>query len=61
MYVIFGIVHFAEGPVGILTNGAFGMLFGRIYSRSGRNLWPTILGHGLINTVRFALLYPGAA
>jgi membrane protease YdiL (CAAX protease family) len=59
--IIFGVVHFAEGPVGILSNGAFGVLFGWIYVRSGRNLWITIIGHGLINTLRFTLLYVGAA
>lgn len=59
--IIFGAVHFAEGPVGILSNGAFGILFGWIYVRSGRNLWITIIGHGLINTLRFTLLYVGAA
>ncbi|WP_255197214.1 CPBP family intramembrane glutamic endopeptidase [Halorarius litoreus] len=56
----FGVVHVAEGPVGILSNGAFGVLFGWIYLRSGRTLWITVVGHGLINTVRFALLYLGA-
>jgi hypothetical protein len=59
--IIFGVVHFAEGPLGILSNGAFGILFGWIYVRSGRNLWITIIGHGLINTLRFTLLYVGAA
>ena len=59
--IIFGVVHFAEGPVGILSNGAFGVLFGWIYVRSGRNLWITIIGHGLINTMRFTLLYFGLA
>ena len=59
--IIFGVVHFAEGPVGILSNGAFGILFGWIYVRSGRNLWITIIGHGLINTMRFTLLYFGLA
>ncbi len=58
--VIFGVVHFAEGPLGILSNGAFGVLFGWIYLRSGRNVWITIIGHGLINTLRFILLYLGA-
>jgi membrane protease YdiL (CAAX protease family) len=57
---IFGAVHFAEGPVGILSNGAFGILFGWIYVRSSRNLWITIIGHGLINTMRFAIIYAGA-
>ena len=59
--ILFGAAHFAEGPLGILSNGAFGMLFGWIYVRSGRNLWITIMGHGLINTLRFTLLYVGAA
>ena len=59
--VVFGVIHFAEGPLGILSNGAFGILFGWIYVRSGRNLWITIIGHGLINTLRFTLLYVGAA
>jgi membrane protease YdiL (CAAX protease family) len=59
--IVFGAVHFAEGPVGMASNGAFGILFGWIYVRSGRNLWITITGHGLINTLRFALLYVGAA
>lgn len=59
--IIFGVVHFAEGPVGILSNGAFGVMFGWIYVRSGRNQWITIIGHGLINTLRFTLLYVGAA
>jgi hypothetical protein len=59
--VIFGAVHFAEGPVGILSNGAFGILFGWIFVLSVRNLWITIIAHALINTLRFTLLYLGAA
>ena len=58
--IIFGCAHFAEGPVGIFSNGAFAVLFGWIYLRSGRNLWITLIGHGLINTLRFMLLYAGA-
>jgi membrane protease YdiL (CAAX protease family) len=59
--IIFAVVHFAEGPLGILSNGAFGGLFGWIYLKSGRNLWITVIGHGLLNTLRFTLLYAGAA
>lgn len=59
--VVFGLAHFAEGTLGMLSNGAFGALFGWIYVRSGRNLWITILGHGLLNTLRFTLLYLGIA
>lgn len=58
--ILFGIVHFAEGPLGILSNSCFGAFFGWIYLRSHRNLWITLIGHGLINTFRFTLLYVGA-
>jgi membrane protease YdiL (CAAX protease family) len=59
--IIFGVAHFAEGSLGILSNGSFGILFGWIYIRTGRNLWITIIGHGLLNTLRFVLLYAGLA
>ena len=59
--IIFGAVHFAEGPVGILANASFGILFGWIFVRRSRNLWITIIAHGLINTLRFTLLFIGAA
>lgn len=55
--LVFGLAHFAEGPVGIASNGAFGLLFGWIYLRTGHNLWITIIAHGLLNTLRFTLLY----
>ncbi len=57
---IFALAHFAEGPIGIISNGSFALLFGWVYVRSGRNLWITLIGHGLINTLRFTLLYFGA-
>ena len=59
--IIFGAVHFAEGPVGVLANASFGFFFGWIFVRSSRNLWITIIGHGIINTLRFTLLFVGAA
>jgi membrane protease YdiL (CAAX protease family) len=58
---LFGLVHFAEGPMGLVSNGAFGLLFGWIYLKSGRNLWITIIAHGLLNTLRFVLVFSGAA
>ncbi len=58
--IVFGLVHFAEGQVGIFANAAFGFLFGWIFVKSGRNLWITIIAHGILNTLRFSLLYAGA-
>jgi hypothetical protein len=59
--VIFGIVHFYQGPLGILNTFIIGLLFGVIYLRSGRNLWVTIIAHGLVNTLTFVLVFYGVA
>ena len=57
---LFSLAHFAEGPMGLVTNGVFGLVLGASYLLSGRNLWVTIIAHGLANTLRFVLLYLGA-
>jgi membrane protease YdiL (CAAX protease family) len=56
----FGLAHYQEGPVGILTTAAIGFLFALVYLRTGRNLWVTIIAHGLANTLRFAFIFFGA-
>jgi hypothetical protein len=58
--VAFGFAHLQEGPVGVLSTAAIGLLWAWIYLRTGRNLWVTIIAHGLLNTLRFALVYAGA-
>ena len=56
----FGLAHYmAEGPLGFVSNGAFGLLFAWIYLRTG-NLWVTIIAHGLANTLRIVMVYAGA-
>lgn len=57
--VIFGLMHAAQGASGILLTGMVGMLFGYAYLRSRRNLWATILAHGLIDTWGVTTLYLG--
>ena len=59
--VIFGLVHWVEGPLGIINTFAMGLLLGGIYLRTGRNLWITIIAHGLANSIRFYFLFIGAA
>ena len=58
--VAFGLAHYGEGVSGIFSNGAFGLLFALMYLRTGRNLWASIIAHGLLNTLRFVLIYLGA-
>lgn len=59
--VLFGLVHFYQGPLGIVITGLTGLVFGVIYLRSGRNLWVTIIAHGLVNTLSFVLIFFGLA
>jgi len=59
--LIFGLVHWVEGPLGIANTFAMGLLLGGVYLRSGRNLWITIIAHGLANSIRFYFLFIGAA
>jgi membrane protease YdiL (CAAX protease family) len=58
---IFGIVHWVEGPLGIMNTFIMGLILGAVYLRSGRNLWITIIAHGLANSIRFLFLYLGLA
>ena len=53
----FGLVHFHQGPGGMLGNGFLGLVYGIFYLRSGRNLWVPIIAHGLTGSISFILLY----
>ena len=58
--VVFGLAHFAWGWMGVLETSLIGLVLGTAYIRSGRNLWVTIIAHGLANTTKFLVLYSGA-
>ena len=49
--VIFGLVHSQQGPGGIFKIGVIGVVFGLSYLAVGRNLWPLILAHGIIDSM----------
>jgi len=53
----FGLAHFHQGLGGMLGAGFIGLVYGIFYLRSGRNLWVTIIAHGLTGTTTFILLY----
>lgn len=57
--LLFGLAHYDWGPAGIIETTAMGLIMGSIYLRSGRNLWITIIAHGLLNTLKFSLVYAG--
>ena len=58
--VLFGAVHFAEGPIGFFMNGSFGLVQALIYVKTGKNLWVTIIAHAILNSIRFILIFYGA-
>ena len=57
--VIFGLGHAYQGLAGILKTGLIGLVFGISYLVAGRNLWPLILAHALIDTLDFVSCYFG--
>ncbi len=59
--LLFGAGHAYLGARGALAAGAVGLAFGTVYLLAGRNLWPVILAHGLIDTMSLVALFSGAA
>ena len=55
--IVFGLVHYHQGPGGMLGTGFVGLVYGIVYLVSGRNLWVTIIAHGLTGSSSFILLY----
>lgn len=57
---LFGVGHYYQGPVGMIDSTVSGLVFGTLYVRSGGNLWPSTLAHGLTDTLALALIAGGA-
>jgi CAAX protease family protein len=57
--VLFGIGHYWNGPSGMLSSGFAGLVLGSAYMLAGRNLWASILAHGLIDTTLLVAVYLG--
>lgn len=58
--IIFGLAHFSWGIMGVAETTLMGLVLGFVYLRSGRNLWITIIAHGIANTLGFTMVYLGA-
>ena len=55
--VLFGLLHFYQGPLGVITTGLVGFVFGLFYVAQQRNLWALILVHGTIDTINVVQFY----
>ena len=48
--IIFGFRHSYDLSERSITTGLIGLVFGAVYVLSGRNLWPLIIAHCILNT-----------
>lgn len=57
--IAFGLAHWYQGPVGMVPIAAGAIVTGVACVAWGRNLWPAIIAHGLVDTLGFTMLYLG--
>ena len=56
---IFSLAHLYQGWMGVINIFVLALVFGIVFVRSGRSLWPLIIAHGLIDTIAITLIYIG--
>jgi len=59
--VLFGYGHYFKGPPGILQSTISGLILGGAYLLSRRNLWVSIVAHGVADTIAIVALFFGLA
>jgi membrane protease YdiL (CAAX protease family) len=59
--VLFGLAHYYKGPAGVLDSTYSGLVLGSVYLLTGRNLWASILAHGISDTFAVVVVYMGWA
>ncbi len=55
--VIFGLIHFEWGFMGVVQTGFMGLALGASYLLVGRNLWILVLAHMYLDTLLLVQLY----
>ena len=54
---IFGVAHLYQGPVGMISVFMTAIVYSMIYLKFNRNLFSSIIAHGLFNTFSFIVLF----
>jgi len=49
--IIFGLVHFYKGPLGMTNSMVSGLFFGLLIITARGAIWPAFLAHGLNNSI----------
>ena len=57
--LLFALAHYDWGLAGIIEMFIAALVIGTVYLRTGRNLWVTIIAHGMMNTLKFSLIFAG--
>lgn len=57
--VVFASGHAYQGITGVISAGVTGLIFGVMYIASRRNLWLTVVTHGVFDTVAFLFIFFG--
>lgn len=55
--IVFGLIHFAWGPIGVVQTTFMGLSLGYFYTYFGRNLWVVIIPHMLMDTLLMVQVY----
>lgn len=55
--ILFGLIHWYQGIPGIVLTGTVGLILGAFYFLPGRNLWPLILAHGILNSISLTMIF----
>lgn len=53
--LVFGLLHFYQGPIGVVQTTSVGMVLAMVVIRCG-SLWPAILAHAAFDTIGLALI-----
>jgi uncharacterized protein len=57
--ILFGIGHLYQGVSGVVASTLGGLVYGMLYLWTGRNLWASIIAHGVFDTLAFILIFYG--
>lgn len=55
--IVFGLVHYDWGPMGIVQTTLMGLALGLCYLKFKRNLWVLILAHAYMDTILMVQMY----
>lgn len=55
--IVFGLVHYTWGPMGMVQTGFMGLALGICYIKLKKRLWILILAHGYMDTILMVQMY----